>query len=493
MPSQRIDQIGGHGLNSDLGPFSLPPNAWTDAQHVIPRDGKARCAWNPKLAFSVEVMPKFRFSFLDSLDRQYLIVSDGIQVQAYTIDGFGENITPEGGTATNRVTMCNHNGVLVYNSVSDGPFYWPGPGNKLQPMTDTGWPDDWRCDGMASFKYYLVAYGMYEREQVGQDRKRYQHKIRWSNSSVEGTIPNQWIPAATNDAGDDILGETSGPLIGTRLVQDQLWIIKTDAVYSLSYIGLPAVLANRRLNGVFRIGSEEATAEFKGSLVLLSGDDLYSYDGAQTTSLTKGKVSERLKESLVVGGASRGDVFLSGDNRYLWVLGKGSSDGAHSEALVMETTTGAWGHVALNSVYGLENVVTTTPGGGRNTAVLAFERSGSGWRAVYMTDDGTGEAGKVSRITRAQMPIAGADTLSMLTQVWPEVNGAFTGSFSFTATGPTAGVFRTDGPLGFTSSRDYAVFPRITGRHIGWTMETSDNGPWEIGSLTLRLEPAGDH
>jgi hypothetical protein len=412
-------------------------------------------------------------------------VCDGTSVYAIDMAGNAEDITPVAASPSRFISFCNHNGVLVFNSLAAGPHYWPGPTNVLTPLP--GWQAGWKCEAIASYKYYLIALAMHE------SGERYEHKIRWSTSSAEGTIPGVWVPALDNEAGDDLLGETSGEIIGAHLVQDALWILKSDAIYALSHIGLPFVLTTRRLRGVFDIATRGAAVEYKGALILISGKEVYIYDGASVQSLVNGKVRDALTAAFGSFGFDRGKLFLDADNRYLWVLTYPSGAQQHRGALVLELESMTWGHCQLDDSYGLENVVFQTASSEFTPEVLSFHGSAGAWKASVLKGDGTAGGTNTCWIERISLPALGAPFQAMTTEAWLEAAGSATFSISFTSSEVPSGPRKTDGPYTINTAVNSSVHPRITGRYAGYRIETGSTGNWEIDSLILRQEPAGEH
>jgi hypothetical protein len=503
MPTQRIDGLGAAGWVTDLSPASIPPNAWTECEHVIPRDGKAVRAWDTDPVFDLAIEPLFRFSFRDPANRQFLVIGNGSRVFAYNLASqVGEEITPYSAVPSpvfsDQCSFCSHNGVLCYSTFNHGIFYWPGPGSQLTafPAVDPGdgsnigWRYDlsWRCTALASFKYYLVALGMSE------DGEFYEHKIRWSASAADGEVPTEWTATTTNDSGDDVLGETAGPILGALPIQDALWIIKADSVYSLNYVGGNDVLANRRLAGVLDISSRDSAQEYLGRLMVLSGRDLYAYDGAQTQSVINRRVRDAFNASLA-GRFDQGRLFIDQFVESMWVLGAPTGDGRHTEALVYNLTDGTWGHQYLNYAYALVSLTKRDAPSTYSPEIYALESNpaGSSWTCSKLTRSPTTPQAFVSRIARSGIPIAGAEGRAMLTEVWPEVQG--TGVFDISVRGQEtlSGAVREDGPYEFVAPEDYHLTPRVSGRFMGYEIQSVSTTGWELDNLTIRVEGCGEH
>jgi len=501
MPVQRIDQLGSIGLNTDMSVASLPEQAWTFCQHVMPRDGKAVRAWDTQTLFSIAIEPVFHFNYRDVSNNQYLIVGDGKSVWAYRVDtGVGEDITPSSISnpiTSNKISFCSHNGVLCYSTFQHGIFYWPGTGNKLEsfPSVDDGaggnlgWRYDlnWRCNALASYKYQLVAVGMSE------DNNYYPHKLRWSSSAAEGEIPTIWAPKVSNDAGDDLIGDTSGPLINAVLVRDALWLIKTDSVHSLNWIGGQYIMQSRRLEGIFDIASREAAIEVAGTLMVLSGRDFYQYDGARLQSLIANKVRDRFKEMFSARGFDTGKLFSDRYIEQVFVLGDPVDDKRYRSAMVYDLSTQSWGHMFIQNAYGFESILEDTPTQGASPQVVAFLSNDSRnnfWVAKLVQG---AQGGYTSILERKGIPVLGAPGLAMVREVWPEVKGTADLDITVYAQNTLDGPVTSDGPYRVESQSTPQVAPRLTGRFIGYRVSSASSGNWELDNMTYRYEPAGEH
>jgi hypothetical protein len=102
--------------------------------------------------------------------------------------------------------------------------------------------------------------------------------IRWSDQE---SITN-WTPAATNQAGS--LRLSHGSLIVTAMQVRQEILVWTDSsLYSLQYLGPPAVWGSTLLGDNISIVGENATALASGVVYWMGRDKFYRYDGSVST------------------------------------------------------------------------------------------------------------------------------------------------------------------------------------------------------------------
>ena len=402
MPDLRITP--NKGLNTDIGPSLLGPEYLSFMYNMEVINGSLRAVRGERKLFDLDIQPLYHTAFVDPQGTQWIIVSNGVSVWAYQIDGTGEDISHSdwlGGV----VTFCDLNGVLVCNSETDGLYYWPGTGEVLTqwpgpgddqrdwlsgsgaPSAGTGadgdyywrtdtsdwyeksggawstttggveygwrWDDGWRTQYIDSYRYYLIALGMTE------DEAEYPYKVRWSTSAEEGAIPIQWQILASNEAGSDILGETSGRIIGGKKIRDAYYVVKEDALYSLVWIGGAYVMQLTRLQGTIGTNAPFAFSEFAGSLVVATSTDLLLFDGSRQVSISDNIISRALFNAISEPYWERTRLYFHQPTNTLFVAFVREGAGTLSDAMLFSTDDSAWGHKALTRGYGFDTAYVT--------------------------------------------------------------------------------------------------------------------------------------
>lgn len=538
MPRQRIDKLGSIGLNTDVQPYLLPPQAWTSMTNISTSDGELRNAVGERKLFDLQIRPTYHTGFYTVTGIQYAIVSDGIHVHAYTMDGTMESISPETTPGTpddwsgGFVSFTNLNGILVVNSQTNGPFFWAGSGTKLAPLP--GWDENWRCREMIAYRYYLVAMNMQE------SSNDYPHKVRWSSAAAEGDLPTEWLAAAANDAGGDLVGESPGPIVGARLVRDALFIVKEDAVYDMRWIGGEYVMQLTRLTGA--AGGTRLQRGFDsigGALAIFSTADLSVFDGQRWASLADMKVRTGLLQDLSTEEWEFSQVFYAPQWQLLSVSIVEAGKTRLSKSLTLNLEEQTWGMRKLKNGYGFDNVfvvssaglptwddfspVTPYPvdehpepawivtgtwddqtDGTWNKGVyrpsvpdiITYESSDDDtqwWVSVLaLTTSNSDETPKFCMAERVALPIGGSDNYVMVTELWPEMRGDCPVDFYVGGQEAANGAVNWDGPFRFEPGIGQSITPRVTGRYIAIRIESHSLGDWSLGALTLDWELAGD-
>jgi hypothetical protein len=102
--------------------------------------------------------------------------------------------------------------------------------------------------------------------------------IRWSDQEN----PYQWTPDATNQAGSILLSH--GSRIITALQTRQEIVVFTDtSLYSLQYVGAPAVWSSQLLGDNISIMGPKSAALASGIVYWMGKDKFYTYDGRLQT------------------------------------------------------------------------------------------------------------------------------------------------------------------------------------------------------------------
>lgn len=555
MPDLRIDNIGAVGLNTDIAPSLLPPNALSSARNVQMSDGSIQSEVGERLVFQngakLDVRPQYHISWIDASQSEWAIVSDGLDVWAYLIsgDGTGQRITPtDDDSPTGNpviwsggfVSFAILNGVLVINSRTDGLFFWAGGASVL--VAATGWDATWRCQQICAFRYQLVALSMVE------GVNEYVHKIRWSNSAQDGSLPTDWTIALSNDAGDDLLGETEGRIVGGVNVRDQLYIIKEDAIYGLRYVGGVYINQVTRLEGGVGTRNHKGFCEMRGNLVVITTGDILLFDGQNTRSLADRRVRRSIFDQISEENWDNTQVFY---NQFTSVLTIAyptlDATLACQWALVYNVEEDTFALSRLNNSYGFDlgyvsDTAVTVPkwddfgpaapdstipdlawvatgtwdeqkDGSWNKGVsqpslpdtLIYESNDaddSWWISVKNFSNSNSDGSpKYCLAQRTGIPIEGARGIVQMNWVWPEINGALIDDagndvpikFRFGSQEVKDGTITWSGGVfdvypGQTETLD----PRISGRYLCWEATSEGLGSWELSALTIYWESGGE-
>ena len=271
MTRPKMAEIMLTGINKDKVPADIDNDWWSDGRNVMFIAGETR-----RVPGEAPMMPPQRHlpsdvrrvHFIDMGDQSWWIAvgDSGVGVTNGTAS---YNITPVGWapiTAKNLIySVGDINGVPWVNHPEDKPFWWDGvPANKMVPLPD--WPANWSARVMRAHKYFLVA-GC-----IDTGTGLLESQVSWSSAADPGTIPQYWVPSATNDAGDGTFANPSGPIIDMLSVRDQLLVAKNNFTGVMSYVGGQFVFQSR---DVF-----PSTGLFAPDCWVEAGNLVYMFTGA---------------------------------------------------------------------------------------------------------------------------------------------------------------------------------------------------------------------
>ena len=488
-----IIQIGQSGLNTDVAPSKLPPDAVTGGDNFLCVEGSVRSPTMRLKAFDISIEPVYHFVWTNADNEDKVVVSDGETVLLYDTDGTEHDITPDDGadppvkepfTAGSQVTFCDLGTLLIVNSNQDGPFYYDPDTEVLVDLP--GWNPLWRCEVMASVRYNLVALNMTE------DDEPFPQKIRWSNSAQDGAIPTDWTPALSNDAGDEILGETGGHIIGAVLFRGSLWIGKTDSLYEMRYLGGQYVYSVTRRTGDIGISNHRALTAAKNVMLVQSRDDVYRFDGSNAQSLSDNRVHNQLIEYSDNGSFEYAEITYSPNQDYAVVLAVGTGRAA-DQSMVYALGDNTWNTISFGAVYGFDLAALTAD---TDPELLCYRKVGDAYQVERFTNvydpalEGEYEF-ITGNVERTSIPLEG---VSMVEKVLPLLRGVEAVPLRI-----QIGVQASQSaPIRWTP--EYAINPesktfipvRKVGRFLSWRATARARQPWYLDALDVRTRPAGD-
>ena len=170
---------------------------------------------------------------------------------------------------------------LVFNPRYGGMYYWSASGglnergvdiSTLVGATDVPTVANWVDVSDAS--RFVFAFGCNDYGSTTVDPML----IRWSDQESV----TDWTPTATNQAGS--LRLSHGSEIASAWQVRQEFVVFTDSsVYSLQYLGPPAVWGSQLLGDNISIIGPNAVALASGILYWMGKDKFYKYDGSIST------------------------------------------------------------------------------------------------------------------------------------------------------------------------------------------------------------------
>ena len=495
------------GIVLDLPAEEVSPDNWTSGSNIQFQDNATRRVGGYAQfagTLSGATGPLFAMS-VDSGAITYWIYCTSANV--YVTDGTTHfDITPtvpQTGVLPGRWSGCILNGIPVINSGYGPPLFWDlNTANKCSTLT--GWPTGATCKTIRAFKYHLFALN------VTSSSVNYQATLWWSKSALPGTIPAEWTPSATNDAGDLDLGDTPGAIVDGLAMRDNFMVYKEFATYALSYVAGQFIYTSRKIFLTSGVVALNCITEVDGAHFVFTGTDIIRTDGQNFTSLVDLKVKNYLTNSIDPAQIDQCCIVYRQRNNQIWVCVPIQGGSGLTRAFVINTLNGS---IGIRNLPGVSHVsrgvvivgATTTSWDSDSQAWFrditywnqqAYDPSDDGvlmcdtaakklW-AVDVSDTDNG-ALVSAFIERASLPIGDHVLHALVTRVVPRLEGT-SGDVIYIRTGGQAFFDQPiswSSPVPFVIGTDVAVNVLTEGRLISVNFSADTSRQWKIHSYRL--------
>jgi hypothetical protein len=322
--------------------------------------------------------------------------------------------------------------------------------------------------------------------------------VRWSDQ--ESAV--NWTPAANNQAGD--LRLSKGSEIVTALQSRQEILVWTDsALYSLQYVGAPAVWGSQLLGDNVSIASQNAAVYADDITYWMGADSFYAYDGRVKNlpcALKRHVFNDINQEQIEQVFAGTNEGFDE-----VWWFYPSNSSSTVDKYVVYNYVQQIWYFGSLARSAWLDTGIRQLPVAATYSNNLVTHEDG-----VDDNESGT-RAAITAFITSGEFDIEDGDRFSFIRRLLPDIT--FEGS---TAESPAAtfellplqssGSGRNDplsegGSSSGTVTRSATVpvekyttqvNTRVRGRQLSIKVQSADLGvQWQLGAPRLDIRPDG--
>jgi hypothetical protein len=173
---------------------------------------------------------------------------------------------------------------LIYGYVGGSLYYWVASGSNAtttpgvllssRPGADSSVPLMQNMLLVSDASRFVIAFGTNDYGGIVQDPML----IRWSDQ--ENSV--LWTPAATNQAGSIRLSHGS-KIVTAVQVRQEILVFTDVSLYSMQYLGPPAVWGSQLLSDNISIASSRAVVAVAGVTYWMGDDKFYMYDGRTQT------------------------------------------------------------------------------------------------------------------------------------------------------------------------------------------------------------------
>lgn len=512
-----ITSFSPQGLVLDLPPFAADPSAYTAMKNMrVAGVGVERALGQQAFAGVLQVFPKFAMA-VPVGNAIYLLYMGGGGVWA--TDGTTHfDVTPTTGWidfTTGTMTGQLLNGIAIFSQPGAAPWYWDGAlvANSVKPLP--GWlTGSVTANVIAAFGQHAFAGSVAGAAATDGGR------LCWSDAAALGTVPASWVPTATNQAGELLLGTGAGRITAMKGLNASLMVYRRTGCFAVQYVGRPYIYTSRKLSADVGAASMNAVVEMRGQHVILAPGDIVLTDGVSVRSIGDERIKSSLFAQVSESGLRISHAYgVPGNSEVVFCMAVGT-DTAANVAYVWNYERDKWSVRDLpdvaHSFYSYVPVVQPGAGGGDwagdaqnwDADFSAWDSGASGGfapRAVGVSvvnkqawlleygDVAEGGGNIDASVERMSLAIGDGDQVCLVTRVMPRIAGS-AGSIVNVSVG---GQLAAGDPVAWSSPRQYtigvsrAVDCLVVGRYVSVKFEAAVNASWSVAGFDVEWRMRG--
>jgi hypothetical protein len=529
IPIVDLDAIG---IVQDVSPHDLPLNAWSDGRNMRVVDGRTEKISGQDPAFTPTVDPLWLLPVKTPAHYFWLYLS---AAKAYAYEsGTSSNITRAVGGDYSAVGNCwtggMLNGVAIANNPFDKPQAWISPLAATHLVDLTNWPATWLAKSVRPFGNFLVALG------VSKAGVANPYSVNWSHPADPGAVPISWDetdPAV--DTGEVTLADTGGIMVDQLPLKNANIIYKEDCCYAMQYIGGNDIFAFPKLfkNVGLLMPNGVKGFSFRGDKHVVFGpDDIHVHDGSSSDPILSGRMNKWLYNNLDSTNYANSFIVHNPNKKEIWicfpevgqtyaslaliwnykdntttirdlpmvsfgeigqmndVTGSISADSWSSDSGTWDSDNSSWGYAAYQPTQ--SRLVFGKPGASRATYVADLSTTFAGTQFTsYIERVGLTIIGQ----DRNGKPIEDLETVKLLTEIWPRVEGDAGVTINVYAGTQMARdqAVEWHGPYPFVIGTDLKVNPLVRGKLLGVRFSATTDASWRIHGYDITVQPIGGY
>lgn len=305
MPILNVRNIGSVGVNSDIEPWDLPPDALTDGINYRLSANKLQSVGGtkPVAPASGDQIGHITQSTDFSGNSTWVLCGEN-SIKLYDGQGFtdiGNSLVRDARFANldpTKWSSCRIGQVVFLNHPQLYPVYWVDGQGSADPAKPLDWhinAETWdsvgnSCRIIRAHKNFVFALGMQE------GSEEYRDKIWWSHPAEPNGIPFSWRP--TSEQPDSIAGWVNlgrgGSIVGGESLRDSFVVYSEEAVNVMDFTGDALGWRRRSVSSAAGLASKEALVEVQGTHFFISPGDIQTFDGNSIGSIMHNRLRKRL-------------------------------------------------------------------------------------------------------------------------------------------------------------------------------------------------------
>ena len=322
---QQIDNIGTKGINTDITPWSLPPDFITRGMNFRASDNAIMSSGGSNLwSTSPENFDAGRIMHVRSTSGDYWMVMGSDKVYAFTGGTWHDISNPDGyiGTQANAGalwTFCKLGKIPVINHPLHYPEYWApvSTGQTLQSL-EFAPGETWKDKGitakvMRSHKNMLIALNLQE----GADEAP--NAYRWSHPADVNGLPFTWDETDRSAlAGRAQVGGQSGALIDGLSLRDSFVLYSENAINMLHLMLDEFVWRRVEVSQTTGVFAKDVVTEVRGIHYFITDGDIVSFNGNTLKSIINNRLRRRMQANMNVSAYKNSYIVRNTVRNEIW-------------------------------------------------------------------------------------------------------------------------------------------------------------------------------
>lgn len=519
MARIELYNLGLVGVQRDLQPYKLPPEAFTNGKNVrFTKRGVRRFAGHVQIMGTPEVNPLFILNVPD-VNGSFWIYTDLEKAYVYE-GGVHTNITRQDEESADddyaAVNARDWNGTLfggipILNNGIDVPQYWPDI-DINEPLADLeDWPATLRAKLIRTVGPYLVALNL------NDDGTLLPHSLQWSHKADPGSLPASWdYTDPTVDAGRTHLTDVQGgEITWAEMLGNQLIIYKRTSTHAMRFVGGSDLWGFDLLFTTSGVLAPRCACAFKKGtrhFVLTDDDGVVHAGTKEIESVLQDWNRRTLFSELDSTNYANTFVFNNQLTNEVWICYPENGSEFPTKALVWnykDNTQTFRDFDGLAVSYGLvdqaDPITWNEEEGSWNEATdqwssaIQNQMIYTNGAEVFALDQGRafGDNTPISFVERTGISIDGKDRFGeprasissrkLLKRVWPKIEGTATLNIQVGTQEATNSEVEWSNTQTFNSGMDEYLDFEVEGKLLAYRIESNTNDDWVFEGIDLEV------
>lgn len=296
MPLIKLRELGKYGVNADIDPYDLPPQAFSRAVNARFVDGRAQRGPVMRTVSALAgSSPRFLAANTPVLGTNdlYVAYKNGT-VYKWTASGeTAASISAYTPNVVDTSSFCaTHLARVLYLNRDDRvPWSITPSGSTFSALAN--WNANWRCKVLRAYNSALVALN------VTKTGTSFPTMVKTSSFAVDAAVPTSWdeTDPATN-AYENILSQMDGEIKDAQTMREALIIYSSKQTWGMQATGDSQIYSVRPLFTTKGAINTNCVIEVNGVHYVFGQDDIWMHDGVSPRSICDRRVRKYIFASM---------------------------------------------------------------------------------------------------------------------------------------------------------------------------------------------------